>query len=158
MKNFPNIVFYCVFLCISMSCCMGATVDCITFDYWRWDKGYVYHIVLDEHKGYMSKKSLEGCTDSIQSPIIIPYEKVGNLYEYATKSYICQDSTPPYQKKKADRYDYHMPMRLEIVIRCGRQCIKDTLFIPTIDDYEYDYSDYFKKLMFSLSKITDDLG
>ena len=47
-------------------------------------------------------------------------------------------------------------MRLETVIRCGRQCIKDTLFIPTIDDYEYDYSDHFKKLLTVLSKLTDN--
>ena len=139
-----------------MSCCMGDTVDSITFDYWRWDKGYIYHVVLDDQKGYISKKSLEGGTDSIQSSTTIPYEKVGNLYEYATKSYICKDSTPSHQKKKADRFDYHMPIRLEIVIRCGRQCIKDTLFIPTIDGYKYDYSDNFKMLLNYILALTDD--
>jgi len=156
MKSLLTILSYCVFLCISMSCSMLDTVDSITFDYWRWDKGYIYHVVLDDQKGYISKKSLEGGTDSIQSSTTIPYEKVGNLYEYATKSYICQDSTPSHQKKKADRFDYHMPIRLEIVIRCGRQCIKDTLFIPTIDGYKYDYSDNFKMLLNYILALTDD--
>lgn len=156
MEKMSNMIFCCVFFCISMSCSMLDTVDSITFDYWRWDKGYIYHVALDDQKGYISKKSLEGGTDSIQSSTTIPYEKVGNLYEYATKSYICQDSTPPYQKKKADRFNCHIPMRLETVIRCGRQCIKDTLFIPTIDDYEYDYSDNFKMLLNYILALTDD--
>ena len=47
-------------------------------------------------------------------------------------------------------------MRLETVIRCGRQCIKDTLFIPTIDDYEYDYSNDFNKLLNFILSLTDD--
>ena len=156
MEKMSNMIFCCVFFCISMSCSMLDTVDSITFDYWRWDKGYIYHVALDEQIGYMSKKSLEGGTDSVQSSIILPNKEVSTLYEYATKSYIPQDSTPSHQKKKADRFDYHMPMRLEIVIRCGRQCIKDTLFIPTIDGYKYDYSDNFKMLLNYILALTDD--
>ena len=132
------------------------TLFCITFDYWRWDKWCIYHVALDEQIGYMSKKSLEGDTDSVQSSIILPNEEVSTLYEYATKSYIPQDSTPPHQKKKVDRFDYHMPIRLEIVIRCGRHSIKDTLFIPTIDDYEYNYSNDFNKLLNFILPLTDD--
>ena len=80
MKNFPNIVFYCVFLCISMSCCMGDTVDSITFDYWRWDKGYIYHVALDDKKDYNTKKTLECGNYSIQLSTNIKKKKVGNLY------------------------------------------------------------------------------
>ena len=76
---------------------MGDTVDSITFDYWRWDKGYIYHVALDDQKGYISKKSLEGGTDSIQSSTTIPYEKVGNLYQqfgifqFRTHAHLKQD-------------------------------------------------------------------
>ena len=93
---------------------MGDTVDSITFDYWRWDKGYIYHVVLDDQKGYISKKSLEGGTDSIQSSTTIPYEKVGNLYEYATKSYICQDARIPRPHIKRKRQ-----IDLIVIYLCG---------------------------------------
>ena len=76
-----------------MSCCQNDSgcrikrgdIDSICIDCWRWDKGQRYHIVLDKQKGYISRCSIDGETDSVTIPVELNSYDVDEIKENVDK-------------------------------------------------------------------------
>ncbi len=149
-------------LVVCLSCCQNGSgcrinsddIDSVCIDYWRWDKGHRYHVVLDKNKGYISRCVIDG--DSVTIPLELPSDDVDKIIVYVTKVYIEKCDTPPYVKKQAERMLYRMPERMVTTISAEGHCIADTFHYPTITEYKYVYSDHFKKLLNILSELTDN--
>ena len=147
---------------VCLSCCQNGTgfriksgdIDSICIDCWRWDQGKKYHVVLDRHKGYISSCSVDSETDSVTIPIELNSYDVDEIKEYVTKIYIDNGDTPPHVKKKAERMLYSMPERMVTTIFAEDHCIADTFHLPTIREFEYQLSDDFQKLYYTIRSIT----
>lgn len=147
---------------VCMSCCQNDSgcrikrgdIDSICIDCWRWDKGQRYHIVLDKQKGYISRCSIDGETDSVTIPVELNSYDIDEIKENVTKVYIDNSETPPHVKKQAEILLYGVPERMVTTIFAESHCIADTFHLPTIREFEYQLSDDFQKLYINIISLT----
>lgn len=151
---------------MSLSCCQNSSgyhikydnIDSICIDCWRWDKGERYHIVSDKHKGFILRYFFNNNTDSVTTAVEITSDDVNRINDCITKVYLNNNTIPPHVKKQTERLLYGMPERMETVIWEGVHCMSDTFHLPTIRDFEYELSDDFHELYFTIISIIDNLS